>query len=921
MIKKFAAAVLLCAAMVTLRAASWEVSNSTVKIARPDNKVQKLAADELVKHLELVAGKKLSGNADGFTFHIGSVAPGGKKARKSTEANYTIIGKNVYFWGYDKVPATLENDKPIWLDSRNTSTGTMSAVYNFLENELGILWIRPGDEGIVYRQRAVIDLPDKKEHSWVMPLVMTGVRTYFWRFRLMKEANIAAPEIFRTTEDEVNELQYQDKLYARRQRHGMHFYFRYGHAFGKWWEKYGKDHPEWFGMDSTGRRGLDLTYRGREKLCLSNPDVIAAIAKEYIEAGRPRYYNVCPNDGTPGYCHCKNCLALDTRKEGESFYAHLTDRYLWFWNKLTARLMKERKDVTIVTYIYSYYRLPPRREKVEFPDNMLFGMVPNMFDDNVKFFSEWKKAGAKRIFLRPNDLCHGTPMMRGLEKRIYDKFQQARTFNIFGTDYDGGFGTRSIDLECYVAFRMVHDPELSFETIMKEYCSAFGAAAPEVDEFYAKWREQGEKIIPMVDEWLKKRNLYLNDAGQIPGVVNQEIDRYYPAEIFRTTDAILARGLKKELSPAERTRLENLRIQNQHADLYRQLYAEYHKMNNKQPNELEAVARKLYDFRAKYRKEIGGKLCVAFGGTSGESIIWQSVKWYRKDILKLADDPSGITPLIDSNFARPGSMRFWRKRDAFISHDYMTGSGITLKSVPKADTIAISHRKINLEAGKKYVISGEVRIPKGAGALRFRLVLNGKSFNKYIYSKSGELEKYHWEFSIPADGAATLYVYTGPGSKPLVLRSLKLQEKAGKKLDSGVLADDKFTDAASLAEYNKRKDFINVSGKGAAIKSSASRDDAMGITRSFKLQPGKSYTIEAECDYSEAKTYIRFRFAGLGKKGNLYARSSDGKPVKFTGSITVPENFKGNTVTVYICASPGSGKPVYLRSFKLAEKK
>ena len=918
--KKKIAALLMFAAVAGVYGASWEVGNSTIKIANAKNKAQALAAAELTKHLELVAGKKLSGNPDGFTFHIGTVAPGGKKARKSTEANYSIIGKNVYFWGYDKVPDVLESDKSIWLDSRNTSTGTMSAVYNFLENELGILWIRPGDDGIIYKQQPVVELPDKKEHSWIMPLIMTGVRTYYWRFRLMKEANAIAPEAFRMTEAEVNELQYQDKLYARRQRHGLHFYFRYGHAFGKWWEKYGKDHPEWFGLDTAGRRGLDLTYRGREKLCLSNPEVIEAIAKEYIAAGRPLYYNVCPNDGTPGFCHCKNCLALDTRKPGENFYAHLTDRYLWFWNKLAARLMKERKDVTIVTYIYSYYRLPPRREKVEFPDNMLFGMVPNMFDDNVKFFSEWKKAGAKRIFLRPNDLCHGTPMMRGLEKRIYDKFQQARTFNIFGTDYDGGFGTRSIDLECYVAFRMVHDPELSFDDIMKEYCSAFGAAAPEVAEFYAKWREQGEKIIPMVDEWLKKRDLFLNDAGQIPGVVNQEIDRYYPTEIFQATDAILARGLKKQLTPAERTRLEELRIQNQHADLYRQLYAEYHKMNNKKPNDLEAVSRKLYDFRVKYRKQIGGRLCSAFGGSGGESIIWQSVKWYRKDILKQEEAADGIMPLIDSNFARPGSLRFWRKRDAFLSHDYMAGAGVTLKSIPKVDTIALSYRKVQLEAGKTYVVSGEVCIPKGAGALRFRMTFNGKSFSKYIYSKTGELEKYHWEFSVPVDGALSLFVYTGPGNKPLVLRSVKLQEKVVKKLSAGVLADDKFTDEASIAEYLKRKDFINVSAKGAAIKTSSTRDDAMGISRSFKLKPGKTYAVEAECEYSEPNTYIRFRFAGLGKKGNLYARSADGKPVKFTAMVTVPETFKGNSITVYACGSPGSGKPVYLRSFKIIEK-
>ena len=918
MFRKVTACLLFLQAII-LTAAEWKIADSAIKVANPRNKVQALAAEELTKHLELVSGTKLSPGNNGFVFHIGKVAPGAKKAVRSTEANYVIDGKNVYFWGFDRVPDTLENDKPIWLDSRSTSTGTMSAVYNFLEKELGIRWLRPGDDGIIFTPRTVVTLPDKKSDNWIMPLSMTGVRTYFWRFHLMKDANAAAPEIFRMTEKEVNDLQYQDKLYSRRQRHGMHFYFRYGHAFGKWWDIYGKDHPEYFGMDPSGRRGLDLIYRGREKLCLSNPEVIEVIAREYIAAGKPAYYNVCPNDGTPGFCFCKNCLALDTRKKGENFYAHLTDRYLWFWNKLTARLMKERKDVTIVTYIYSYYRLPPRREKVEFPDNMLFGMVPNMFDDNVKFFSEWKKAGAKRIFLRPNDLCHGTPMPRGLEKRIYDKFQQARTFNIFGTDYDGGFGNRAIDLECYVAFRMVHDPELSFEAIMDEYCSAFGAAASDVAEFYAKWREQGEKIIPMVDQWLKERNRFLNDAGQIPGVVNVEITRYYPDEIFQNTNAILERGLKKSLTPAERSSLEQLLILNQHALLYRNFIAEANKKSNGQPNELEKVSRELYDFRAKYRKIISGKLCTSFGNARrGEGIIWHNIAWYRKDILKLKDDPSEAIPLIDTDFTKPEAMQTWRKRDGFIAHDHMTGTGVSLKTVPNADTIGLSYRALQLEPGKEYILSGEVRVPKGARAIRFRLVFN-KSVNKYIYYKDGELSKFSWQFTVPQDSKkVSLYVYSGQGDgTPVILRSLKLVEKKEKKLSRGVLLDENLTQSAGV--FNRRKDFAGITGDGAAIKTSATRDDSMGLSRTIAVTPGKRYQLEAECRYSTPGTYVRFRFSGLGRKGNFYARSRDGKVNHFKAVLTIPADFKGKTVTLYICAGPGDGKPVYVKQVKITE--
>ena len=905
-------ALLLFSQLLLLSAAEWKIADSTIKVAKPGHKVQSLAARELALHLELISGGKLAPSGNGFVFHIGKVAPGSKKVATTTEANYAIDGKTVYFWGYDKVPNTLENDKPIWLDSRNTSTGTMSAVYNFLEKELGVRWIRPGDEGIVFAPRTSINLPDKKSDHWVMPLLMTGVRTYFWRFHLMKDANAAAPEVFRMTENEVSELQYQDKLYSRRQRHGMHFYFRYGHAFGNWWDKYGKDHPEWFGMDSTGRRGLDMAYRGREKLCLSNPEVIEAIAKEYIAAGKPAYYNVCPNDGTPGFCFCKNCLALDTRTKGENFYAHLTDRYLWFWNRLTARLMKERKDVVIVTYIYSYYRLPPRREKVEYPDNMLFGMVPNMFDDNVKFFSEWKKAGAKRIFLRPNDLCHGTPMPRGLEKRIYDKFQQARTFNIFGTDYDGGFGNRSIDLECYVAFRMVHNPELSFDDIMKEYCSAFGAAAPEVAEFHAKWREQGEKIIPRVDAWLKERNRYLNDAGQIPGVVNMEITRYYPDEIFNVTDAILEKGLKKSLAPAERSRLEQLLILNRHSRLYRDLIAESNKKNNRQPNELEKVSRRLYDFRVQHRKVISGKLCVSFGGAKGEGAIWQNIAWYRKEILKLKDDPSGIIPLINTDFSKPGAMRGWKARDGFIAHDHMTGTGVSLKTSPKDDTIGLHCRSLVFEPGKTYIVSGEARIPKGAKALRVRLVGKSKTLNHYFNYSNGELNKFYWQFTAPEGfDKVSFYVYTGRGNgTPVVLRSIKVEEKAAVPANG-----------LALDSFKKRQGFAGLTGEGAAIKTSNTKDDSMGMSCNVTLVPGKTYQLEAECSYSEPGTYVRFRFAGLSRAGNLYARSKDGKPVAFKGKLSVPATFKGGSTALYVCASPGSGKPVFVKNIRLYEVK
>ena len=144
----------------------------------------------------------------------------------------------------------------------------------------------------------------------------------------------------------------------------------------------------------------------------------------------------------------------------------------------------------------------------------------------------------------------------------------------------------------------------------------------------------------------------------------------------------------------------------------------------------------------------------------------------------------------------------------------------------------------------------------------------------------------------------------------MVVRSVKLEEKA--KLPANGIALDSF---------KKRKGFVALTGEGAAIKTSNTKDDMMGLSCYVQLVPGKTYQLEAECSYSEPGTYVRFRFAGLSRAGNLYARSKDGKPVAFKGKLSVPATFKGGSTALYVCASPGSGKPVFVKNIKFSEVK
>lgn len=72
--------------------------------------------------------------------------------------------------------------------------------------------------------------------------------------------------------------------------------FKYGHAFSKWQARYLKDHPEYFGLNPYGRRGVEGAKPHTAKLCLSNDACIDQILANWTAAGTNRFLNVCPND-------------------------------------------------------------------------------------------------------------------------------------------------------------------------------------------------------------------------------------------------------------------------------------------------------------------------------------------------------------------------------------------------------------------------------------------------------------------------------------------------------------------------------------------------------------------------------------------------------------------------------------------------
>ena len=501
----------MCAAL-SVAASELDLTRTCIIRARRENPQQKIAADDLAKHLELITGiKPHEGKLADATAVFSFVRPSDCKRDKFT-AFARREGNLIRFWGDDTVT------------KGKAQYGSAFAVSEFLEKFLGVLWVSPNDEGIVFSSSKLCDVPDDWKWERDYPFYVSMMRSI-------------------------------DPLWCIRMKHTVRRPFPYRHAFGKWQDKYLKDHPEYFGLNPYGRRGLEGGRAKSVKLCLVNDACIEQIIADWTNAGTNVFLNICPNDGTLGFCYCKGCLALDERRPGESFYANLTDRYLNFWNRVTACARAIRADVKVVTYIYSYYRHAPRREKIQFPDNMLFGIVPSGLDDYKADMEGWKSAGLKSgtFFMRPNFTAYKGKFPRGYERELYDIYHYYLDQGSFGFDYDG-FYAPEMAFEYYVLMRQLDKPGLSFDQIEDEYCSQYGKCAEIAKAYFARIRERGEKGRRKLAQTMRGKG---NDVLDDSMLSMYAIDAHSKRELEEDVELLL-KADASNLDGAEKKRWEKL---------------------------------------------------------------------------------------------------------------------------------------------------------------------------------------------------------------------------------------------------------------------------------------------------------------------------------------------------------------------------
>ena len=537
--KTFLTSIIFCLFSIAISAAEIVINPGNAVISAP--KANDPAAQELKTHLELITGKTIPVLGGGqvrknaYIFHIGKAPAGAPSKFQPEEARWEITPDAAYFYG----------DK---------NKGTLYAVYDFLENELGVRWPGPGD--IAYKVQNPLRIRNLKGR-WVPVLNLRAIRSY---------TNKAAGR------------------WHLRLRNGRNDAPHYGHAFTKYWKRFSKTHPEFFAMRKDGLRapvGLKgksdniAAFQGKSSeaiaMCVTCDGLIKQIIADWKKAGCPLYVNLCENDASgKDSCHCPKCTALDVvpKRENQQWQNWYADRYLHFAGRVLAEAKKIRPDAKATMYAYNATEQAPAREKPH--ADLVIGIVPTDFTmpGIEAYVGSWKKAGMNHFFYRPNR--HFYYQLRylpdGSEKHFFEILKYLVRSGAIGFDYDAPADVG--DFQCfsdYVLMKAMQDPSKPFEYWEKHYMQAFGAAAADVENYFRYWREQvWEKRLAPHQKEIADRGKVFNFAR---GLI-WNLGKYYKESDFIEAGKYLDAALSRNLTKEERARTEKLKLANEHARLF-----------------------------------------------------------------------------------------------------------------------------------------------------------------------------------------------------------------------------------------------------------------------------------------------------------------------------------------------------------------
>lgn len=380
------------------------------------------AAEELAGHIELISGVKPQiqyGAPDGAlpsaAIWVG-IQPGVAAVFPGQDLEFTapeeilMVARNGHVllagrdrWDPDHMEREVRGGHVV--DGVQLEYGTANAVYAFMRDKLGILWLWPGDLGTVVDQRRTITL-DPFEIRYVPAFRSRGDT-----FRLSRTGDSRghSHDWLRRQGLQLDSLQMMG-----------------GHAFTDWWGRFSESNPEFFAQQPDGTRNAVAGVRNSPrnvKLCQSNPavwdQVMADIAATLEREPWRQVFDVGANDSAgSGICVCDDCRAWDHPDAPTRIYTwenhqeegvFLSDRYFRFANIIARKLREAYPDRDYYVRDLAYH--PTQTAPIGFdlePNVMIMfvGRFPLCEDQRRESekadFLSWRERDVAQFIFRPN---------------------------------------------------------------------------------------------------------------------------------------------------------------------------------------------------------------------------------------------------------------------------------------------------------------------------------------------------------------------------------------------------------------------------------------------------------------------------------------------------------------------------------------
>lgn len=420
-------------------------------------------------------------------------------------------------------------------------TGTLYAVYHFLEKYAGVRWFMPGELGEVVPKSRTITIGDvnfKKAPDF------TYRRLYFaYGFE---------------------EPKYLDMVrWYRRAGFGGDFPVEIMHSFQDFSKRYLKSHPEYF-----------YNYgKAFPHLVLTEPAVLEQFIKDirdYFDAHPDRrIYPVVPDDWELGKDAEKDIRLKGVDDPSMGKWGRFSD-YLWsFIDKVAIEVYKTHPDKLIGCLAYADYRLPPKKIKRLNPNVVVMIAMDRFLTANPVYrkkvadlAKDWKKKtdniyiwqyynwfygdlalpGAPVIF--PHLIANDLKFLKGISK---GEFIEAETMRPpLSVGYPG-----LTHLNYYITAKYLWNADEDIEELLNDYFEKFyGPAREEMKKFFARAEDIWTKTIENTrfdkSPYPKYYHLSEEEMGELLGFLKRAREKAGDTLYGKRVDLILSEVLHVE---------------------------------------------------------------------------------------------------------------------------------------------------------------------------------------------------------------------------------------------------------------------------------------------------------------------------------------------------------------------------------------